>query len=173
MASGMSEVNDRWLKAKIKAAELMSAPLAIRLLNLGISYGNSDMGLTFKNLHNDASHGNIDNIRQYFGFSLKYNSTERLHYIEQPVLLMAGEKDMRFRIYAKTIWNQVQHADTAVVKKAGHYLFTKDYLETHEHLRRWLNKLDHPSRKRKYRHAEEDPVVQGEAVAAEPAYTET
>jgi pimeloyl-ACP methyl ester carboxylesterase len=170
VASGMSEVNDLWLKSKIKLGELMSAPLAIRLLNLGISFGNADMGLTFRNLHNEARHGNIDNIRQYMGCSLRYNCTDRLHYIRQPMLLMAGEHDMRFRIYAKTILNQVPHADTAVVKDAGHYLFTKNYAETHAHLRRWLDRFDLPTRKRNY--VKEDSVIQGEA-AGESAFTDT
>lgn len=171
IGSGMSEVNDLWLKAKIKAGELMSMPLAIRLLNLSISFGNSDMGATFRNLHNEASHGNIDNIRQYMRCSLEYNCTDRLPYIKQPLLLMAGEQDMRFRVYAKTILNKVPHADTAVVKGAGHYLFTKNYGETHEHMRRWLDRLDVPARKRTYQEVNEDPVLQGEK-HAEPAYTE-
>jgi pimeloyl-ACP methyl ester carboxylesterase len=113
-------------------------PLFIRLLNLGFSYGNSDMGLTFKNLYRHANHGSIDNIRQYFGCSLRYNCTDRLHYIESPLLVMYGEQDKRFAKYAELILNRLPHAKRAVIRDAAHHLFTKEADKTNKVLRAWF-----------------------------------
>ncbi|KIL38284.1 hypothetical protein SD70_27335 [Gordoniibacillus kamchatkensis] len=142
VAVGMSEARDWFLRGRIKGAELLSSPLLIRLLTLGVTFGNSDMGLTFKNLFKHARYGNIDNVRQYFGYSLDYNCTDRVHHIEHPLLLMYGQNDKRFEAYAEMILQRLPHAKRAVIRDAGHYLFTKDAGKTNEVLRAW------------YRHAE-------------------
>jgi pimeloyl-ACP methyl ester carboxylesterase len=143
VAGGMSEVRDVFLRGKIIGAELLSAPLFIRLLNLGVSFGNSDMWQTFRNLFGHASYGNIDNIRQYFTYSRIYNCTDRLHYIENPLLLVYGQNDKRFAKYAEMILERIPHAKRAVIRDATHYLFTKEAAKTNEVLRAW------------FRHAEE------------------
>ncbi|MFC0212042.1 alpha/beta fold hydrolase [Paenibacillus chartarius] len=138
VASGMSEVRDISLKSKLIGAEFLSMPLFIRLLNLGVSYGNADMGLTFKNLYRHAKHGNIDNIRQYYRASHLFNCTDRLHYISSPLLVMYGEHDELHRKYSELILRRLPLAKRAVIRDEGHYLFTKGASKTNEVLRAWF-----------------------------------
>jgi pimeloyl-ACP methyl ester carboxylesterase len=160
VASGMSEVRDIGLRTKLFGAELLSVPLLIRLLNAGISYGNADMGLTFRNLYRHASHGNIDNVRQYFRYSLGYNCTDRLHYIDSPLLMMYGEHDERFRNYAELVLRRLPFAKRAAIRDAGHYLFTKEAGKTNEVLRAWFRHCEEQlqGKPRPYR-AEAAPVM--------------
>lgn len=165
VAGGMSEARDLFLRSKIMGAELLSVPLFIRLLNLGVSFGNSDMGLTFKNLFQHASYGNIDNIRQYFRYSLTYNCTDRLHYIENPLLLLYGQKDKRFERYAEIILRRLPHAKQAVIRDGTHYLFTKEAAKTNEVLRAWFRHAERELQGKQHPYkAEASPLMPAEDV---------
>jgi pimeloyl-ACP methyl ester carboxylesterase len=169
VACGMSEVRDWGLRARIFAAEKLSLPLFFHLLNLSFSYGNSDMGLTFKNLFRHASHGSIDNIRQYFGYSLRYNCTDRLHYIESPLLVMYGEHDKRFAQYAELILNRLPHAKRAVIRDAVHYLFTKDADKTNKVLRAWFRNAEEQLQDKPRPYKAEAPPLMPSGDVQEPA----
>lgn len=92
LISAMSEASDIILRNRIRIASGFSRwNSAIRMLMLGITWGNSDSIQTFRNLINDAKNGSSRNIHQYYHCSLNYNCTKELSKIKAPVLLLYGE----------------------------------------------------------------------------------
>jgi pimeloyl-ACP methyl ester carboxylesterase len=136
--SAMSEVSDWWLRTRIASAVAVSSMKAKRFLSLAITAGNSDMLLTFKNLHKDAKQGNIKNMMQYYRYSLTYNCTKRLKEIHSPQLLIYGAKDKTFYRYARILHQELPLNELHFIKKERHQLPTKAPAEMNQLIREWI-----------------------------------
>lgn len=139
LVSAMSEVSDFVLKSRIRvAAGLSRMKMMTKMLMYGISWGNADSGLTYRNLLQDAKRGNIDNIHQYYQYSLRYNCTERLSELRAPVLLMYGGKDRGFKRYLGKLKKKLPECDVHVLGGEKHQIPTKAAVEMNEIIRRWI-----------------------------------
>ncbi|GGG20125.1 alpha/beta fold hydrolase [Paenibacillus abyssi] len=139
MVSAMSEVSDFVLKNRIRIAVGLSRwKAAIRLLMLGITWGNSDGVKTFRNLLRDSKRGNVANINQYYKYSLGYSCTKNLSLIKAPVLLLYGKKDWSFKRYRKKLQEGLTRYDLMIFEDEKHQLPTKAADEMNEIIRRWI-----------------------------------
>ncbi len=142
LISAMSEASDFMLRNRIRIAIGLSGwRLALRLLMLGITLGNSDSTTTFRNLLNDSRGGNCRNIQQYYRCSLKYNCTKRLSQIKSPVLLLYGEKNRSFRRYYKIFQQGLQQFNLVIVSKVRHQLPTKAAAEIAKTMTNWIQNV--------------------------------
>lgn len=136
--SGMSELSDWYQKARVTAAVQLSRPVLVRLLALGITWGNADAGQTFRNLFRDARKGSGEQFRQYYRLSKRYNCTGLLPRIKAPVLLVYGQKDKGFHRYAKKLFRQLPKPTLIMIPNAKHQIPTKNAPELHDAIRRWI-----------------------------------
>lgn len=145
LVSAMSEVSDYMLRNRIRVAVGMSSwkPL-IRVLMWGITWGNADGRLTFRNLLRDARRGNPANIHQYYKFSLTYSCTDRLVGLRAPVLLLYGNKDGYFTQYRKKIQSMLPHYDLHILENEKHQIPTKAASEMNEVIGKWIRGLLRP-----------------------------
>lgn len=139
LISAMSEASGFVLRNRIRIAiGLSSWKPAVRLLRLGITWGNSDSFSTFRNLLEDSKRGHKQNIHELYKYSLKYNCTERLSDIKAPVLLLYGEKDRGFKRYRKILQQNLRRSKLVLLKAEKHQLPTKAADEINEAMRRWI-----------------------------------
>lgn len=139
LISGMSEMSDWWNRTRLKAAINASRLRARRFVSAAISWGNSDMSLTFQNLYGNAVHGDIRNIKQYYEYSLNYNCTNRLRQIKQPQLLLYGLQDKSFHRYATKLKVGLLNSQTYMLRGVSHQLPTKAPRRVNQLIRRWLH----------------------------------
>lgn len=143
LVSAMPEASDWVLRLRIRAAVGLSRwQAALRLLMLGITWGNADQRKTFQNLLREAKRGNKRNIHQYYKYSLSYSCTDRLSRISQPVLLLYGSKDRGFKRYRKLLENGLQQRDVVVLGNEKHQLPTKAADAMNGFIRRWIRSLE-------------------------------
>jgi pimeloyl-ACP methyl ester carboxylesterase len=145
LISAMSEVSDLLTKTRLRMAINLSRIKAKRLLAAGISWGNADMTMTFRNLYRGALKGNIKNIGQYYRYSLDYSCTAKLNRIHQPVLLLYGNKDKIFFRYARILNERLPNNDLYFVDQMKHQIPTKSADKMNGLIREWIGKL-HPER---------------------------
>lgn len=139
LVSAMSEVSDFVLKSRIRVAAGMSRLKTMtKVLMYGISWGNADSGLTYRNLLQDAKRGNTDNIHQYYQYSLRYNRTGRLSELRAPVLLIYGGKDRGFKRYQRKLERELPECEVHVLGPEKHQIPTKAAVEMNEIIRRWI-----------------------------------
>ncbi|CAH0121268.1 MULTISPECIES: alpha/beta fold hydrolase [unclassified Paenibacillus] len=139
LISAMSEASDFYLRGRIHAAiGLSSWKAAIRLLTLGVTWGNSDSMATFRRLMKDALKGDWRNIRQYYKYSLNYNCTNRLHEIDAPILLMFGGKDKSFKRYCHLLQKGLRKFKLITFREENHRLPTLAADKTNQMIRSWI-----------------------------------
>ncbi|MCQ6563334.1 alpha/beta fold hydrolase [Paenibacillus mendelii] len=139
LISAMSEASDFVLRSRIRIAiGLSSWKPAVRLLRLGITWGNSDSLSTFRNLLEDSKRGHKRNILELYKYSLKYNCTDRLSDVKAPVLLLYGEKDWGFKRYRKILQQNLRRSKLVLLKAEKHQLPTKAADEINEAMRHWI-----------------------------------
>lgn len=134
----MAAVTDWNVKAQISAAALLTRLNMKTTAALLISKANADMRETFHNLYYEAIRGDVENWRQYFEASMKYNCTERLPAIKAPVLLINGESDIRFKGYGHQLHRLLPNSTLAYIPGAKHYIPTKNSAEFHDLLTKWV-----------------------------------
>ncbi|MBJ6362952.1 alpha/beta fold hydrolase [Paenibacillus sp. GCM10012307] len=144
LASAMSEASDWVLRSRIKiAAQLSRWGAAMKVLMLGITWGNADQRQTFRNLFREARRGNRTNIHQYYRYSLAYSCTEQLKDIKNPVLLLYGKKDWGFKRYLRILENNLPNNDVLVFKGESHQLPTKAADGMNAMIRRWIRSIEY------------------------------
>lgn len=140
LVSAMSEVEDWWLRARIHAAAALSSFKAKNLLSFAITLGNSDQVKTFKNLYREAKKGNIQNMEQYYRYSIQYNCTSKLNQIQSPQLLIYGQKDKTFHHYAQILHNHLPHNELHFFNQLRHQIPTKAHKQMNHLIRSWITK---------------------------------
>lgn len=107
IVSGMSEVSDMYLHKKISLGVKLASAKAKSLLAMSISLSNSNTKQLFNKMFAEAKKSHIENIEQYFRYSLQYNCTAQLTNIKAPILLVYGTKDTSFHKYAAIFQKQL------------------------------------------------------------------
>ncbi|WP_274306956.1 alpha/beta fold hydrolase [Solibacillus daqui] len=136
--SGMSEVNDIYLKQRISLAIKLANKKAISILTLAISWGNSNTRKIFSKLYEDASYGDARNIQQYYRYSLHYNCTSRLQDIDSPLLLVFGTKDESFHQYARILHEKLPNSELVFLEKEKHQIPTKAAIKLNETIDKFI-----------------------------------
>ena len=143
LVSSMSETTGALLRGRIALASGLATIGGKRLLGGAISWGNADMSKTFENLYLGAVNGDRRNIRQYYNYSLKFNCSERLKEIKQPVLLLYGSQDHSYRRYADILHEGLQNSTLQFIEGVGHQIPTKAPRNMHRIMESWIsNELD-------------------------------
>jgi pimeloyl-ACP methyl ester carboxylesterase len=137
LLSGMSEASDLWLRGRIAMAVSLCRLGAKQTLGYAICRGNADSNVTMGNLYREAMKGDLGSWEQYYRYSLDYNCTSRLKYIDAPVLLVYGKKDSSFHRYAGLLQSELPNSKTVIVSKATHQLPTKWATATSNLIRMW------------------------------------
>ena len=101
--SGMPDVDDIYLRNKITLGSKLASKGAKSVLAWSMSWSNSDTLPLFKTMVKEASRGKIENMEQYFRYSMEYNCTSQLKHINKPMLLVFGKKDKPFFKYASIL----------------------------------------------------------------------
>jgi pimeloyl-ACP methyl ester carboxylesterase len=138
LLSGMSEISDPWNRARLRAAIAAARLPTGAPISAAIAWGNADMGITYRNLYNQAKRGCVRHFREYCEYSLRYSCTDRLRYLKQPILLVYGTKDRAFFRYADILKAELKNRETYLLKGVGHQLPTKAPRRVNELIRRWV-----------------------------------
>ncbi|UJF32270.1 alpha/beta fold hydrolase [Paenibacillus hexagrammi] len=143
IVSGMSEVNDTYNKSRIwLAAQMERNQILHKLLARAVSIGNADMELTYQNLYGSALRGERANAQQYYAYSMRYNCTDRLKYIDQPTLLIYGQKDTSFSRYAHLLHDKLPNSSLYFIKDAPHQVPIKNPYRMNDLIRLWVESLN-------------------------------
>lgn len=124
VVSGISEVHDLRLKARMSLGMVTAKLGAMRTLALSLAWSNSERWMfwqTFK----DAKLGNSKNAEQYYRYSLKYNCTGQLSEIKHPVLLVYGEKDKGFHSYGHLLHRLLPRNEYVYIRNVKHQIPSK------------------------------------------------
>ncbi|OGX68698.1 MAG: hypothetical protein A2189_05755 [Paenibacillus sp. RIFOXYA1_FULL_44_5] len=140
LVSGMSEVHNSILKLRLVLAAFFSRQKWSRkLLSYVITSGNADIKQSYRNMYSSAIKGSFQNISQYYEYSLRYNATNRLAHILQPVLVMYGSLDRNFAKHANRMSSKIPHAEEFVVAGMKHQIPTKAASIMNNKIRKWIN----------------------------------
>jgi len=122
--SGMSEVNDLYLRQKISLGVRLAKAGAKTILASSFSLSNSNTKKLFKRMFTEAQQGNIQNIEQYLRYSLQFNCTNQLKNISHPILLVYGIKDKSFHHYAEIFHKKLPNNELKFINE-NHRIPTK------------------------------------------------
>ncbi|KKB37996.1 alpha/beta fold hydrolase [Bacillus thermotolerans] len=139
LLGGMPGANDRPLRSQISLGVTLASWKAVHPLALSISRTNSDTLSTFKKLYTSAVKGQAENIEQYYRHSLEYNCTSGLSNISLPVLLLYGQKDRRFRSYARLLSKKLPNNDYFLIGNVKHQIPTKTAADVNRLIRRFIH----------------------------------
>jgi pimeloyl-ACP methyl ester carboxylesterase len=143
IVSGMSEMSDayhrslQWLAAKLSSTKPLRS-----LVSAAISMGNADMRLTYQNLRGSSLHGNPQNQKQYFEYSLHHNVTNRLHRIQKPVLLIYGQNNVSYYRYAHQLHEELPSSSLYFIKDGAHHVPIKQATRMNDLIRLWVASLE-------------------------------
>ncbi|WP_152392093.1 alpha/beta fold hydrolase [Paenibacillus guangzhouensis] len=144
LISAMSEASDMKLRSRIKIAMGLSAwNPTLRLLMWGIAWGNSDQINTFRYLLSESRRGTIQNIHEYYQYSLNYSCTDQLARISSPVLMLYGAKDKDYERYRKILQHHLRQWKLVILQQENHQLPTKAAAEINRAIKAWILEEDH------------------------------
>jgi pimeloyl-ACP methyl ester carboxylesterase len=145
--SGMSELSDSYNRGRAWLSAIFCKHQKLRqLVTASIAFGNSDMKTTFKNLYSQAMKSESKNASEYFLYSLKYDCTDRLSSIHQPVLLIYGEKDYASHKYIALMEKRLKHRTLMIVNEAKHQIPTKKPEAMNEIIRNWTKSIQNDAK---------------------------
>ncbi|TCS95465.1 alpha/beta fold hydrolase [Hazenella coriacea] len=139
LVSGMSEIKTLRVKGLIWLAKMLSNPLTKKLLALSIASGNANDFKTFKKLYTHSLQSNIDHVKVFLDSGLKFNCTDHLPNIQQPVLLVYGKSDSRFRKNAHLLHQKIPKSTLYFLNGTPHQIPTKNHLLLNELIRNWIH----------------------------------
>ncbi len=139
LVSGMAEVDDWVNKSRIRLATLLANQATRGLLTWAITYGNSDMNITYNNLLKGASHTDTRSMREYYRTSLIHKCIQRASRLELPQLLVYGEKDKLFRSYGQQLHQTLPDSHLFFIKNSPHQLPTKAPRKLNALIRHWIH----------------------------------
>lgn len=134
---GISEVHDLRLRVRIVTGKILAKWGAMSALALSLAWSNSERGMRRK-AYQDARVGSGKNAEQYYQCSLKYDCTDQLPKIQQPVLLVYGEKDKGFHSYAELLHQHLPHNDFIMISKVKHQIPSKAANQLHQVIRHFV-----------------------------------
>jgi pimeloyl-ACP methyl ester carboxylesterase len=137
--SAMSEISDFFLKNSLRLLSILCNPFCFKALAVGFCFKNADSAFSFFNLYQDATQGNVHNVRQYFTCSHIYNCTPQLCQVRAPILLLYGEKDRSSRRYAQLLKKHLPTSTFCEVKQKPHHLPTKAAFEINAQIKKWID----------------------------------
>jgi pimeloyl-ACP methyl ester carboxylesterase len=141
VVSGISEVHDLQLKARMSFGMIIARLGAIQALALGLAWSNSERSMFWKTFQ-DAKLGNNQNAEQYYRYSLRYNCTEQLSRIEHPVLLVYGEKDKGFHSYGNLLHRLLPQNEFVCIQNVTHQIPSKAVSAFHQAIIQFIDKCE-------------------------------
>lgn len=123
--SGMSEVKDQHLNNKITLGMNLAKAGAVSILAWSVSWSNSNTKRLFIEMFKAARRGNAKNIEQYYQYSLQYNCTDQLAYMNLPILVVYGKKDKAFSYYANLLHEKLPYSELLGIDHVKHQIPTK------------------------------------------------
>ncbi|MGG1517460.1 alpha/beta hydrolase [Paenibacillus oryzisoli] len=142
VVSGMSQLTDRYNRMRVQLALRLAKPSGwMKLLTGAITYGNSDKPATYQLLSRRASEDATANVRSYFEQSLLYNCTDRLSFIQQPMLLIYGQEDPVFYQYGELLNEKLPRSSLYYLKGAKHPIPLQSPDKMNELIRLWIPSL--------------------------------
>nr|WP_246320488.1 alpha/beta hydrolase [Paenibacillus qinlingensis] len=152
IVSGMSELTDTYNRIRVWLAIRMANPSRImNFLIRAITYGNADKKTTYQELKDHALQDMAGNVRSYFEQSLRYSCTDRLAKIQQPVLLIYGEKDVDFHPYAQILHSGLPHSSLFFIKDAKHPVPIQSAERMNDIIHLWLESLHEKEQKERWK----------------------
>lgn len=143
IVSGMSELTDTYNRFRVWFAVRMANPSRImKLLINAITYGNADKTTTYHKLNEHALHDAVGNVKSYFEQSLRYSCTSRLPMIQQPVLLIYGQKDTGFHPYAQILHKGLPQSSLFFIKNAKHPVPIQNATRMNDLIDLWMQSLE-------------------------------
>lgn len=124
VVSGLSEVHDMRLKARMSLGMAVAKLGGLRTLALSLAWSNSERSM-FWEAFKDAKMGNSENAEQYYRYALTYNCTDELSKIQCPVLLVYGNKDQGFHSYGQLLHKYLPHNDLVYIRDVKHQIPSK------------------------------------------------
>lgn len=137
---GMPEVNTKRVKRLIATGVFLAKIKAINTIALGVSWSNSINMKQFRELYRDAKKCDAKNAEEYYRYSLTYNCTKQLGEINQPVLLLYGEKDKPFHPYAHLLQRRLPQNELYMIPDVDHRVPTKAYEECNARIETFIKK---------------------------------
>lgn len=125
-----------------------------RIMNFlirAITYGNADKMTTYQELKDHALQDVAGNVRSYFEQSLRYNCTSQLPRIEQPILLIYGEKDVDFHPYAQILHTGLPHSSLFFIKDAKHPVPIQSAARMNDLIHLWVESLQEKKHKERWK----------------------
>jgi len=104
----------------------------------GIAWGNSDQIHTFRHLLRDSRKGMMQNIHEYYRYSLNYNCTNQLAMISSPVFMLYGAKDKGYERYRKILQHHIRQWKLMILQEENHQLPTKAAAEINQAIEAWI-----------------------------------
>jgi pimeloyl-ACP methyl ester carboxylesterase len=152
VVSGMSELTDTYNRMRVWLATRMANPSRImNFLIRAITYGNADKMTTYQELKDHALQDKAGNVRSYFEQSLRYSCTNSLSKIQQPVLLIYGEKDVDFHPYAQILHTGLPHSSLFFIKDAKHPVPIQSAARMNDIIHLWVDSLKEKEQKERWK----------------------
>jgi pimeloyl-ACP methyl ester carboxylesterase len=140
--SGMSEVSNPLLISQIFMAVNLLKIKMMPLLATRIVFTNSDTFDLFKKHLKNCLRGNVNNIEQYYCFSLSYSCTNQLKLIKAPMLLVYGSKDRTFHRYAQILRNKLPNNVMKMILDVDHRIPAKKTDVLNKIIKSWITDLE-------------------------------
>jgi pimeloyl-ACP methyl ester carboxylesterase len=137
LLSGMAEA-EGWTRTKLKMGRFAVRAGARDLLTYPQLWSNSDNVYTYRRLRGETLRGDIAKWREYMECALDYSAVSRLPYIDQPVLLLCGERDADAIGHARVLQQGLRRCSTAFLPGRKHALPTYGADGTGALIRGWL-----------------------------------
>lgn len=122
MLGGVAEVNGWQTRAKILAGLWAGKLRARELISLPLAWVHADNHETFRRIRMETQSGDIGKWREYMDSALNYSAISRLEDIQQPVLLLCGEKDTEFKRYMQVLQKGLPNDSSAYIPNVKHTL---------------------------------------------------
>lgn len=122
LLGGVAEAKSWKTKAKIKAGLWAGKLKARELISVPLSWIHADNREALHRIRGELRSGDIQKWNEYMESGLRFSLSDRLKDIQQPVLLLCGERDREFKSYLKVLQKNLPHSSTAIIPGVKHTL---------------------------------------------------
>ncbi|WP_123039444.1 alpha/beta fold hydrolase [Cohnella candidum] len=138
LLSGMAEAAGWRTKTKLRFGSIAARMRARELLAYPQLWKNSDSIETYRRLRKEMAGGHLNHWRDYMDSIRGYSAVARLPEIEQPVLIVCGERDEEAKRHARVLQQGLPNDSTVFLPGRSHALPTYGSEEVGPLIRGWL-----------------------------------
>ncbi|WP_163537552.1 alpha/beta hydrolase [Gracilibacillus sp. YIM 98692] len=140
LIGGYYDTSNFWLRKEYQLGIWVAKRHWIKLLAAGLAKNHFKDNQAAKEMMDEIVDTDPDMLAKQYQAGLVYNSLDKLHLLEVPLLLIYGARDLYVHAYQKKYRELVKDVEVVYVQKSKHQVPTRFYHECNAIIQEWVTR---------------------------------